>query len=134
MAPPLHQHHLERARSFLEVAVRASAGTARFAREQALQNVGYALELALKAFLLRQGWTDDRCRLEIRHDLAKALSFAQASGLVIGDPALPMLVEVLSPFYRAHRVDELAADDGRLPSDPIGVARRLIASIGAPAA
>lgn len=133
MARSLCEHHLKRARSFLEVAEWASARNDVFAREQVLQNVGYALELALKALLLQQGWTDDRCRLEIRHDLAKGLGAARVSGSAIGDSALCMLVEVLNPFYRAHRVRELAAADERLPSDldPIRIAGRLIASVSA---
>ncbi|MFW2829811.1 hypothetical protein [Sphingomonas sp. ID0503] len=43
--------------------------------------IAIAIELALKAFLVAQGWSDDRCRNKVRHDLEKALAFAKAEGL-----------------------------------------------------
>src|SRR3546814_2394242 len=51
-----------------------------------------AAELVLKAYLLAKGWSDDRCRRDIRHDLEQALASARAAGL---DAASPDLVGVI---------------------------------------
>ena len=39
-----------------------------------------AIELALKAVLIASGWTDDRNRREIRHDLVRGLKAATGRG------------------------------------------------------
>ena len=65
-----------------------------------------AIELALKAVLIASGWTDDRNRREIRHDLVRGLKAATGAGL---------------------KVDDMAKDAGRPPlADCAAVARDLL--------
>lgn len=80
--------------------------------ENVLQNVGWGLELVLKAALQGQGWTDDRCRLEIRHDLEKALDAVEKAGLARPRREARDVVGWLSEGYRHRRIGE------RLASDP----------------
>ena len=49
----------------------------------------HCVELALKAFLLAQGWTDDAVRENLRHNLAQAWKEAAAAGLEISQAAPP---------------------------------------------
>jgi hypothetical protein len=60
-----------------------------------------SIELALKAFLLSRGWSDERTRVELRHDLTRALVAAEAAGLA-PDADLRRLAEALNIFYRRH--------------------------------
>ena len=71
-----------------------------------------AAELALKAFLLTQGWTDDRCRREIRHDLEKALTCAQAAGLEKAPSESGYVIGVLNAYYPNHAFDRFVAPAG----------------------
>lgn len=58
-----------------------------------------AIELALKAYLLQCGITDDWNRIHLRHDLNKALRFARMAGLRDVPEELRKLAGALSPFY-----------------------------------
>jgi hypothetical protein len=69
-------------------------------------------ELVLKAFLLTQGWTDDRCWREIRHDLEKALACAQAAGLEKAPSELGYVIGVLNAYYPNHAFDRFVAPAG----------------------
>ncbi len=60
-----------------------------------------ATELVLKAFLVAQGWSDDRCRREVRHDLEKALTIASSAGLK-APAGLAGIVTVLNAYYPKH--------------------------------
>lgn len=71
-----------------------------------------AAELALKAFLITQGWSDDRCRREIRHDLVKGLAFAQAAGLEKTRSELGDVIGVLNAYYPNHAFDRFVAAAG----------------------
>lgn len=73
--------------------------------------IAIATELVLKAFLVTQGWSDDRCRRDVRHDLAKALAFAGAAGLqeVAG---LDGIVGVLNAYYPKHAFDSFVVPAG----------------------
>jgi hypothetical protein len=108
MRSPSH-YLLENAASFLVGARHLSSSDDRHSREIVLHHVACAIELSLKAYLRFRGWSDDRCRLEIRHDLTKALKAAGGLGLRPSHPDLPGLTAVLSPYYYHHRIDELAA-------------------------
>jgi hypothetical protein len=108
MRSPSH-HLLENAASFLVGARHLSSSDDRHSREILLHHVACAIELSLKAFLQYRGWSDDRCRLEIRHDLTKALKAAEGLGFRPSHPELPGLAAVLSPYYCHHRIGELAA-------------------------
>ncbi|MNT49176.1 hypothetical protein D3C72_1860100 [compost metagenome] len=58
-----------------------------------------AIELALKAYLLQRGITDDWNRIHLRHDLNKALRCARMAGLRHLPDGLPQLITALSPLY-----------------------------------
>jgi hypothetical protein len=58
-----------------------------------------AIELALKAYLLQRGITDDWNRIHLRHDLLKALRCARMAGLRHLPDGLPQLTAALSPLY-----------------------------------
>ncbi|WP_144378898.1 hypothetical protein [Mesorhizobium amorphae] len=73
--------------------------------------IAIATELVLKAFLVARGWSDDRCRRHVRHDLEKALAFAKAAGLkaVAG---LDGIVTVLNAYYPTHTFDRFVVPAG----------------------
>jgi len=71
-----------------------------------------AAELVLKAFLLTQGWSDDRCRREIRHDLEKGLACARAAGLENPPSELGYVIGVLNAYYPNHAFDRFVAPAG----------------------
>jgi hypothetical protein len=73
--------------------------------------IAIATELGLKAFLVAQGWSDDRCRRDVRHDLEKALAFAKVAGLnaVAG---LDGIVSVLNAYYPRHAFDSFVVPAG----------------------
>lgn len=85
-----------------------------------------AAELALKAFLVAQGWSDDRCRRDVRHDLERALAFATAAGLDTV-PGLDRTVSVLNAYYPKHAFDSFVVPVGgdAFPSEAYAVVRRL---------
>ncbi|WP_341022577.1 hypothetical protein [Brevundimonas diminuta] len=58
-----------------------------------------AIELALKAYLLQRGITDDWNRIHLRHDLNKALRCARLAGFRRLPDGLPQLTAALSPLY-----------------------------------
>ena len=72
---------LEMAECFFDAARRASDGSGRRSEVFVYQNLSYALELSLKAFVRANGWNDDRCRREFGHDLVKAHRAAESAGL-----------------------------------------------------
>jgi len=78
-----------------------------------------AIELALKAVLIASGWTDDRNRREIRHDLVR--------GLKVRNERTQAVLAALSPRYARHELDDMAKDAGRPPlADCAAVARDLL--------
>ncbi|MFZ4166036.1 hypothetical protein [Brevundimonas sp. NPDC058933] len=58
-----------------------------------------AIELALKAYLLQRGITDDWNRIHLRHDLSKALRCVRMAGLRHLPDGLLQLIAALSPLY-----------------------------------
>ena len=69
-----------------------------------------AIELALKAYLLDRGISDDWNRVYLRHDLVKALRFARRAGFTDAPAKLPELAALLSPYYKVHAISEMSAD------------------------
>ena len=132
MKPTLQAHLLERAASFLVMADHVAEPEARLCGEPLLQNVGYALELGLKALLVERGWDDDRCRIEVRHDIAKALGEAAKVGFVPAHPDLAALIATISPYYKRHGkrhgLSELVATGGLAmsPDQALAVTRSLL--------
>lgn len=66
-----------------------------------------AIELALKAYLLDRGISDDWNRVYLRHDLVKALRFARRAGFTDAPAELPELAALLSPYYKVHAISEM---------------------------
>lgn len=81
-------------------------------------SIAIATELVLKAFLVAKGWSDDRCRRDVRHDLEKALAFAQAMGLEAMPDELGYVIGVLNAYYPKHAFDRFVApaDDEAFPA------------------
>lgn len=69
-----------------------------------------AAELGLKAYLSSQGWSDDRCRRDIRHDLEKGLAKACETGMVGASNELTDVVAVLNAYYPRHAFDRFDGD------------------------
>lgn len=63
-----------------------------------------AIELALKAYLLQRGVTDDWNRVYLRHDLSRALRCARRAGFSRAPPALADLAALLGPYYAGHAI------------------------------
>lgn len=116
----------DNAASFLAGAHRLGAVGDPHSREVLFHLIGCAVELSLKSYLHFRGWNDDRCRHEVRHDLVKALAAAERLGLHRCHPDVRMLTRILSPYYRCHRIRELAKRD---PA-PISPERALRAAEG----
>lgn len=98
---------------FLQGAGLADRGDAR----ELCYEIAIATELVLKAFLVAQGWSDDRCRRDVRHDLEKALRYAKAAGMN-APPDLDGVVEVLNAYYPKHAFDSFVVPtgDGEFPA------------------
>src|SRR3989338_5229410 len=79
------------------------------------QMVCCAIELALKAVLIASGWTDDRNRREIRHDLVRGLKAATGAGLKVRSERTQAVLAALSPRYARHELDDMGKDAGRPP-------------------
>lgn len=92
--------------------------------------IAIATELVLKAFLIVQGWRDDRCRRDVRHDLEKALSFARAAGLH-APAGLDDVLSVLNTYYPKHAFDRFAvpAGDAAFPARAIEIVADLFERI-----
>ena len=67
-----------------------------------------AIELALKAYLLDRGISDDWNRVYLRHDLVKVLRFARRAGFIAVPVQLPELAAFLSPYYSVHAIPEMS--------------------------
>lgn len=92
--------------SFLPSPARVESGDPR----DTCYMVSIATELALKAFLASQGWSDDRCRRDIRHDLEKGLASACEAGLGGAVDELADVVTVLNAYYPRHAFDRFEGD------------------------
>ena len=103
------RHLLHNALGFAAAARHVASMPGCHAGELLLQNLGNAIELSLKSILQAHGWSDDRCRREIRHDLVTALGAAERLGFRPSEPALAPFVALLSPFHRSHRLAALSA-------------------------
>lgn len=86
---------------------RGAAGSVGIAPASAAHSLAIAIELSLKAFVMKAGYADDWNRVHIRHDLEKALALAMQAGLSGLLPELSDLIAILSPAYRRHEMDAL---------------------------
>ena len=128
------EHLLKNAAGFLAGAQHLSRDD-RHSREILLHHIACAIELSLKSFLRFRGWSDERCRLEIRHDLTKALDAAARLGFRPSRPDLPPLIAVLSPYYCRHRIRDLAAHEPALlsPQQALKATEELLSDVRAAA-
>lgn len=83
------------ARAFREMAQSVNADV----DGQRAYYLAIAIELALKAYLVQRGITDDWNRIHLRHDLTKALRCARMAGLRHLPDRLSELTDALSPLY-----------------------------------
>ncbi|HZF41780.1 MAG TPA: hypothetical protein VEZ48_00020 [Sphingomonadaceae bacterium] len=97
---------LEMAERFHESASRVLDGSGPLREEPVYLNLSYALELGLKAFVRANGWSDDRCRREIRHDLVKAYEAALSVGLPALEGQTVRMLVILALFYASHTLGE----------------------------
>jgi len=88
--------------------------------------IAITAELMLKAFLIAQGWSDDRCSRDVRHDLEKALVSAKAAGLK-AHAELDGVICVLNAYYPKHAFDAFVvpAGDAAFPAK----ARAIVAGL-----
>jgi len=69
-----------------------------------------AIELALKAYLLHRGISDDWNRIHVRHDLLKALKSAKRAGFDGAPPELAKIAAALNPYYKTHSIPDMLAE------------------------
>lgn len=69
-----------------------------------------AIELALKAYLLDRGISDDWNRVYLRHDLVKALRCARRAGFTGAPAKLHELAVLLGPYYHVHAISEMSPE------------------------
>ena len=126
------EHLLTNAAGFLAGAQHLSRDD-RHSREILLHQIACAIELSLKSFLQSRGWSDEQCRLEIRHDLTKALDAAEGLGFRPSYPDLHPLVAILSPYYCRHRIRDLAAHEPALlsPQQALKATEELLSDVRA---
>lgn len=98
---------LQMAEGFLDSARLAADRTGKNSEEAVFQNLGYSVELGLKASLREKDWTDERCRRELRHDLIKIMNAAENAGLLVEQPEdTRRLLAALTPYYAQHRIKD----------------------------
>ena len=129
------EHLLKNAAGFLAGAEHLSRDD-HHSNEIPLHHIACAIELSLKSFLQSRGWSDEQCRLEIRHDLTKALDAAEGLGFHPSSPDLHPLVAILSPYYCRHRIRDLAAHEPALfsPQQALRATAELLSDVRAASA
>nr|WP_194248030.1 hypothetical protein [Caulobacter sp. RHG1] len=70
-----------------------------------------AIELALKAYLLDRGISDDWNRVYLRHDLVKALRFARRAGFDGASAGVAELAALVGPYYQVHGISRMTPDE-----------------------
>lgn len=79
-------------------------GTEARATDVLLYRAGVIAQLGLSAHLLDVGFADEWCAKHIRQDIAKALAYANASGLGWERAEMLRLAETLSPYWKWNRI------------------------------
>jgi hypothetical protein len=98
-------------------------------------NLGYAIELSLKAYIAYCGKTENHIRWKIGHDLTTALNSARTAGLSKPDDGVIEFIEKIGPYHKDRRfvylTDFDVVDVDRLPnfSDAIAASCKLIQMI-----
>jgi hypothetical protein len=94
-----------------------------------LHQAGTVTKLALCAHLLDVGVADAWAAAHIRQDIAKALAYANATGLGHNCPDLARLAVILSPYWKwgyPHLIGDPPMDDGGFSPDRV---RPLVAAL-----
>lgn len=106
---------------FCVSAARSDLPFGRLRDEDVFQNLHWGLELLLKAFLQTRGWTDERCKDEVGHDLNAGLEACEREGFEHVDPRARALLAALSHYSSRHRVADFVAAgaDGWTAEDAI---------------
>lgn len=68
-----------------------------------INDAAYAVEFALKSYLLHVGFADDWNRINIGHDLERALAYANDAGLGHAPPELQRLIAPLGRYHAGGR-------------------------------
>lgn len=87
-----------------------------------LHQAGTVMKLALCAHLLDVGVADAWAAAHIRQDIAKALAYANATGLGHNCPDLARLAVILSPYWKwgyPHLIGDPPMDDGGFTPDRV---------------
>lgn len=87
-----------------------------------LHQAGAVAKLALCAHLLDIGFPDDWNALHIRQDIAKALAYANATGLGHDCPDMARLAVILSPYWKwgyPHLIGDPPMNDGGFTPDRV---------------
>lgn len=95
-----------------------------FARDvrMTLHQAGAVAKLALCAHLLDIGFPDDWNAVHIRQDIAKALAYANATGLGHDCPDMARLAVILSPYWKwgyPHLIGDPPMNDGGFTPDRV---------------
>lgn len=113
----LHRRHRRNDRNLGRVFIRNAEGFLNGTDEllplfphNARHFMAIAVELALKAYLLHRGISDDWNRIHVRHDLTKALKSAKRAGFYGAPPGLAKIAAALSPYYKTHTLPDMPAD------------------------
>jgi hypothetical protein len=72
--------------------------------ENSLYSLAIAIELSLKGYLLHRGVSDDWNRTHLRHDLHRALVYAERLGFRRAPDGLAGLAACLTPYYERHAI------------------------------
>ena len=75
---------------------------------RAAHSLAIAIELSLKSYLLHRGFSDDWNRVQIGHDLWRALRCARRAGFHDVPPHLSVVTAFLSPYYLRHAFDGMS--------------------------
>ena len=89
---------------------------------EALHQAGSIAKLALCAHLLDIGFPDDWNAVHIRQDIAKALAYANATGLGHDSPDMTRLAVILSPYWKwgyPHLIGDPPMNDGGFTPDRV---------------
>lgn len=87
-----------------------------------LHQAGAIAKLALCAYLLDIGFPDDWNAAHLRQDIAKALAYANATGLGHDCPDMARLAVILSPYWKwgyPHLIGDPPMDDGGFTPDQV---------------
>lgn len=92
--------------------------------EDMLYRAGIIAQATLSAHLLDAGFDDQWCAKYIRHNIQKALAYANASGLACERAETQRLAETLSPYWKWNRVaiwHRGRPDDGGFALDEVTI-------------